>query len=251
MAEGNARMARDRHLCYALEDSEKGGVGVKPTDKKLLKEWKKQKEEKEKAIIEKATEKWFERWEQIQRDSNAYAVMSLRLKLNLLGFDYREKMAGESDDESVIAEFIKRYERDDEIVYEGEPIEILDGKRAVDYGDCNFKEGTTRNNLAVLEHQRWNSYEIVNGYVPASIDEIRSLDKQTMIKVRKHANITTFAGLYEYRRLMLEEALKTKKDDEKTPVEADFDVIKYDYQLLDDALWLLRRNKFILIKKED
>ncbi len=248
MAESNEKMAKDRHLCYALEDSEKGDNEPKPTDKKLLKEWKKKKAEKERAVLEKATEKWFERWEQIQRDSNSYGVMSLRLKLNLLGFDYTERAKDEKGEDALAEEFKQRYEKNDPVLYEGEPIEVLDGKRAVDYGECNFKSGTARYNLAVLEHQRWNSYEIINGYVPASIEEMRTLDKQTMIKTRKHANITTFEGLYEYRKMMLEEALKTNEDG-KTLTEADFDVIKYDYQLLDDALWLLKRNGLKLIKK--
>ncbi len=248
MAENNERMAKDRHLCYALEDSEKGGVEQKPSDAKLLKEWKKRKAEKEKEVIAKATEKWYERWEQVQRDSNAYGVMSLRLKLNLLGFDYEPRKKEEKGEDALAEQFSAIYEKDDRIKYEGEPIEVLGNKRAVDYGDCNFKTGTARYNLAVLEHQRWNSYEIINGYVPASIEEMRAFDKQTMIKTRKHANITTFEGLYEYRKMMFDEALKKKKEGE-TLNEADFDVIKYDYQLLDDALWLLKRNGFKLIKK--
>ena len=58
--------------------------------------------------------------------------------------------------------------------------------------------------------------------------------------VRRHGNLTTFDGLVEYRRML------TARDGNS---EEENDVIKYDYQLLDDAYWLLSKNGFNIIKK--
>jgi hypothetical protein len=59
--------------------------------------------------------------------------------------------------------------------------------------------------------------------------------------LRRHGNITTFKGLEEFRRIVAER-------DNVSEIETD--VIKYDYQLLDDAYWLLDTNGYKIIKKE-
>ena len=59
--------------------------------------------------------------------------------------------------------------------------------------------------------------------------------------VRRHGNLTTFEGLVEYRRMI------AARDGVS---EAEKDVIKYDYQLLDDAYWLLSTNGYHMIKKQ-
>ena len=49
----------------------------------------------------------------------------------------------------------------------------------------------------------------------------------------------TFEGLVEYRKIV---AARDKTDEIKK------DVIKYDYQLLDDAYWLLETNGYKIVK---
>ena len=102
---------------------------------------------------------------------------------------------------------------------------------------------------------------------------------------RRHGNLTTFEGLVEFRRLLAnrKEIIMKKKQmiarqekidikevviDERAEIEAsleneaykkflnmpsryeqEFDVIKYDYQLLDDAFWLLNKNGYKIIQK--
>ena len=58
--------------------------------------------------------------------------------------------------------------------------------------------------------------------------------------LRRHGNITTYDGLIEFRKLV------SARDNipEKTA-----DVIKYDYQLMDDAYWLLRQCGYKIIRK--
>ncbi len=214
VAEENERMAKDRHFCYAFESSDPNKT--------------------EEEVMRAANKKWYVSWQQVQRESNIYACLAIRLKLQLLGFDFtRDEEATDATDE-----FMKKYTDGDPIVYTGREVK---GKKLVNYGDCNFAHGSVRDSLARQEHERWNAYMICSGYLPATIDEIKTLDKQAMLAHRKHGNITTFEGLIDYRKIMSEKNGMS---------EADNDVIKYDYQILDDLPWLLRRNGYKIVKRQ-
>ena len=87
---------------------------------------------------------------------------------------------------------------------------------------------------------------ISRGYIPATKDQIANemiYEYHTNGKnarLRTHGNLTTFNGLVEYRQMV---SLRDKKP------EISKDVIKYDYQLLDDAYWLLTECGYKIIKK--
>lgn len=89
---------------------------------------------------------------------------------------------------------------------------------------------------------------ISKGLVPATIDEILN-EKDERGKftngknyaLRRHGNITTMQGLVQFRKLIAEKFGKSEED---------CDVIKYDYQLMDDAWWLLDKNGYKIVKKE-
>ena len=93
---------------------------------------------------------------------------------------------------------------------------------------------------------------ISRGIVPSSRDQI--LNEKIVVKgklknsngknyaVRRHGNLTTFDGLVEFRQMI------SSRDGSS---ELENDVIKYDYQLLDDAYWLLSKNGYKIIKKGD
>lgn len=213
VAEENEIMARFRHMCYAFEYRGEG--------------------ESEADILARARNEWFTEWQQVQREANVYACLSIKSKLQLLGFDL-------SKDPSAVdasGEYLSKYSAGDPIIYTGESVK---GKKIVDYGDCNFTEGTVRNIFAVQEHARWNAYEISCGYLPATIEEIVNRSKKELIAMRKHRNITTYEGLYDYRRLMAKVTGKS---------EAETDVIKYDYQLMDDLVWLLHSNGYKIVQR--
>ncbi len=194
-------MAMRRHVRYSEEGADAGMT--------------------EEDIVRKAKEKWYGKWVQVQRESNAYACLSLRMKLNLLGYDY---VPAETDCPDRTEEFNKRY-------FAGDEPEYCNGsRRTIDYGDCVFKEDTIRARYAMQEHQRWNAYMICNGYIPATKYEAVHSDKTELMRRRRHGNLTTFEGLKEYR----EYAAKCRGT---TP--AAEDVIKYDYQLMDYASDLL------------
>lgn len=219
-------LARRRHVCYQTEYAEVGATAE---------------------TIEKgAIETWYKN-PQFKRESDVYACMSIRMKLNLLGYDF----AGlDSPDEDKTEEFFKAYQKDDEIVYQLDKsgkIKTLQDKEQVDYGKCEFKRGTIRNNLATQEHERWNAYMICCGFIPATKEEIRSYllngNKDEFEKnYRKHGNLTTYDGLIEFKNFKAE---VVGKEPEKC------DVIKYDYQIMDDVRWLLKKRGCKVVLKKD
>ena len=92
---------------------------------------------------------------------------------------------------------------------------------------------------------------ISKGIIPATKDQILteqywddgklkySNGKNYMM--RRHGNITTFDGLVDVRQMV---ANRDGKDEQET------DVIKYDYQILDDAYWMLEQNGMKIVYKK-
>lgn len=177
---------------------------------------------------------WYVRKTEFERESNIYACLSLRPKLQMMGLDYRKK----SGDGLSAEEYMSRYASGDEVeYYDGL---VVDGKKVVKYS-LDFKN-SRRQTMAIQEHYRWNSFMISKGFVPASKEEILA-DKKKNGKnyaLRRHGNLTTFDGLVEFRKMVAE---RDGKDELAT------DVIKYDYQLLDDAFWLLEKSGYEITKK--
>lgn len=209
--EKNEMMAKDRHICYALECCDSAD---------------------EKETIQKANDEWYGVMQQTQREANVYACLSIKTKLQLLGYDLTKDGKDDSN------EFMQEYTCLDPITYKNK---VVKGKRVVSYGDCNFRENTIRNIYARQEHQRWNAHEICSGVIPATIAEIKTKSKQQLIELRKHRNITTYEGLFKYRKMMAEQTGKP---------ESDYDVIKYDYQLMDDIVWLVKRHGYNITKRK-
>ncbi len=237
--------------------------------------------------MEESKAKWFTEKSVIERGSNLYACLGLRSKLQMFGLDYKEKNTSERllDIEKELADAntdktiknkekikeltrtakllkkeIKKYgnEEDDcKAVTEKEYIDCYAkgdmpnivynqklGRGFVKYGLVNNR--SLRTNMAIQEHFRWNAYMIIQGFVPSSKDMIIN-DKIQGVHTngksyerRYHANLTTFNGLKEYRKIIA-------KRDNKT--EEECDVIKYDYQLLDGAFWLLNANGYKIYKR--
>ncbi len=226
-------MAKQRNFVYDLEHA----LSVKPncealTEKEVYEVWK------------SAEKKWHKNKTQLERDSSCYACLSIKSKLNLIGLDYVEK---EKEGKALTdKQYYKKYDENNEI---RDTKIFVDGKKVLSY-DLKFPT-TLRGILARHEHLRWNSYMISRGIVPASKEQI--LNEKIIVngeerytngknyKLRKHGNLTTFDGLVEFRKMI------SKRDglpEEKT------DVIKYDYQLLDDAFWLLDKNGYKIIEKQ-
>ena len=184
---------------------------------------------------------WYLKKSQMERESSIYCCLSLRAKLLMMGLDY----AKENDPRKALSaeEYMKLYAGEDMPSQLSD--KTADGKPILAYG-LDFKE-SRRKTMAIQEHERWNSFMISHGMVPSTLEQIqnekRADGKFTNGKnyaVRRHGNLTTFEGLETFRKMVAE------RDGES---EASCDVIKYDYQILDDAYWLLTRLGYKIVKK--
>lgn len=194
-----------------------------------------------------AKKNWFITKGQLERESSLYCCLSLQSKLNLMGLEYCK--AGDNDLPALSeAEYLSIYAANDMPDTTTYNIKV-DGKNVVNY-TLDFPE-SKRKNQAILEHLRWNSFMISQGVVPASKEQIlnEKVERNGKLKytngknygLRRHGNLTTFDGLVTFRQMVAE---RDGGD------EADYDVIKYDYQLLDDAYWLLTKNNCKIVKRE-
>lgn len=197
---------------------------------------------------ETANRNWYLKKSQLERESSLYCCLSLRSKLNLMGLDYVEK-SDDSKQGLTEKEYFDIYAVGDHIDY-GKYDFTANGKKIVNY-TLDFVP-SKRRNLTVHEHQRWNSFMISKGIVPATRRQIltekiveNGKEKYTNgknYKLRRHGNLTTFEGLTEFRKLIAERDGVSEES---------MDVIKYDYQLLDDAYWLLDACGYKIVKLED
>ena len=218
-------MAKMRNKIYALESKYKEEMD-KPT------------KTSPQDVYAAADCDWYINKTQFERESNIYACLSLRSKLHLMGLDYivddgQSKPAGLDREE-----YLQHYAGENK---PDETKEEIEGKRIIKY-DIKFNE-SRRKTMAIHEHMRWNSFMISKGFVPSSKQEIVEDSKKhgKNYSLRKHGNLTTFEGLVTFRQLI---ANGDKAEELKA------DVIKYDYQLLDDAHWLLSQNHYKIVKRD-
>lgn len=195
-----------------------------------------------------AKRNWFIKKSPLERESSLYCCLSLQSKLNLMGLEYCKV---EENDSSALteAEYLSIYTDGDLPDTQSYNLEV-NGNKIVKH-TLNFAN-SRRKTLALLEHLRWNSFMISKGIIPASKEQIlnEKINYGGKIKntngknydLRRHGNLTTFDGLITFRQII------AKRDGGD---EADYDVIKYDYQLLDDAYWLLTKNGYKICKRKN
>ena len=199
---------------------------------------------KENSII--SNEKWYKSKSQMQRDSSIFACLSLRFKLNLMGLDYCEEDAdGLALSEEEYMQIYAGEDRPDIDTYSL----MVNGKNIVHYG-IDYPP-SRRRNMAMQEHYRWVSFVISRGMIPATREQIMSeigiksgAEAHTDGKnysLRRHGNITTFDGLIEFRRMIAERDGKSEESKDR---------LRYRYQILDDAYWLLTSNGYKIVKKD-
>jgi len=208
---------------------------------------------------------------QLHRESNRYAAMAIRVKLNLLGLDL---IYGSKPDFDYTGEFTTRYGTNKAIDLRSErkklektiklarkdeknsknipdriltlPIkdEIID---LIERDNGDFADNA-RNNLAILEHRRWNAFHLANDWTKlpkAKIGAGRSGRQNGAAK--QHACITTFHGLTELREIQKNaEKAELEKKKEKQYIEAESllnsDTIRHDFSTMDFLLELTGEN---------
>ena len=107
---------------------------------------------------------------------------------------------------------------------------------------------TIRNNLARLEHQRWNAFHLVKGWTPLPKNMVSAESHQNK-RTKEHACITTFEGLRELAKL--EAGLKCKADpglDFDTALK-ESDTMHYDCDLMDCLTGNIEDTNYRIIKK--
>lgn len=198
---------------------------------------------KKEDIMEQALNIWYQ-YHPIKRKSNIYAGISIRSKLHLLGLDFKEKKVEGALTEDI---FMDKYAVDDMPFY-GE--EVINGKKSVIY-PLEFPS-SKRRNFAIMEHMRWNAFMICEGFVPAKKTQCCDANYEygQSYEIRLHRNITTFDGLYLYRSYMAERAIQQNEYKEKTVAEKAKDVIKFDYQIMDDLYWFFDKINYSIVYKD-
>ena len=176
---------------------------------------------------------WFNQ-AQVQRQSNIYACLSIKSKLHLLGFDYCSINEGLPD---ASEEYMEVYQKNNPIVYLEQPAK--NGYKTIIYS-TDFVLDSVRGIMAVHEHQRWNAYMITCGFIPSTKKQIEEGSIKNFDE-RRHGNITTLEGLIEFRKMEVKR---------RNCSEIEADVIKYDYQLMDDLVWMLDKSGYKIIKRE-
>ena len=232
VADDITKMSKLRNEIYSLE-YDITNYGVVPTEKIV----------NENTI--KANIDWYVSKSQLERESNLYCTLSLRSKLLLMGLDYRKKTGINALSED---DYILHYAKNDLPDYSTYKL-LVKNKKIINY-PLDYNKNSRRTYMAELEHFRWNSFMISKGMIPSSINQILT---EKIVKKgkevysngknyydRRHGNLTTFDGLVEFRKIL------ASRDDLDEKV---YDVIKYDYQILDDAYWLLDSCGFEIFKK--
>jgi len=215
------RMAFQKHLMYEYEENRKS-TAVRD----------------EQNLQVHARFQWY-MMDANKRLSNIYSVLSMRMKLQLIGLDYA-KAPGTGDVISSNDEYFDCYACGDKpeiLARDTAGKEIYSYSRLPLYRD--FTKDIPRRNLAVQEHYRWNAFMISCGFVPAK-KEIVLKGNVRDYRLREHGNLTTFEGLFDYRK---ETAQAWNKTEEET------DAAGYDFQIMDDAWWLLNRSGFSIYRR--
>lgn len=191
----------------------------------------------------KSFKKWHTDMHRIMRESNIYAALSIRAKLNLMGLDYCDVDAN-NEPALTEEEYFSVYAQNDMPRYSGKT--AVGGRKIIEY-DLDFAP-SRRQNMAILEHYRWNSYLISKGFVPATVEQIKHEKSESgkntngrSYSLRRHGNLTTFDGLVQFRKIVAERDGISEKEK---------DVIKYDYQILDDLYFFLTKDGYKIIRKK-
>jgi hypothetical protein len=183
---------------------------------------------------------------EFKRDSNRYAAMSIRTKLNLLGFEMREGSGG-TDQETV-----KAYESAYGIAVSVEQRAEKESGKFVDFAereDSGNLIDNARNNLARLEHQRWNTMHLASGWTKLTIEEVTAHTRQDE-KAKQHACITTFEGLSDLRKRQADSmAAETKANGEEFSVDtalSEADTVCYDFDVMDRLFDNLKDSEYYI-----
>lgn len=162
----------------------------------------------------------------VKQACNIYSGLNTRLKLNLLGFDFKNNEKGSNP------LIVKKLE---------EKIKF-NKQRYDDYFIYNHDSSIPAQFISIQEHYRWNSFYLNNGFVPMKKSDLK-VDDNANMKLFEHACLTTYEGLDEFHKFL---AKKTN-----TSVD-EIETYKYDYMALNNFISLFgdKENGYELIELE-
>ena len=168
--------------------------------------------------------------------------MNIRLKLNLLGYDYIRE-------DKVVDNSIMLKEIESKVEFTKKSYEDY-----LFYKTNNFKPV---HSLAYQEHLRWNAFYIANGYVPLEKDKIKCLDPNgeygpSFYKddgvLNLHACLTTYEGLDDYHRLLAE--LLTKENNKTLEENLNtVETYKYDHMIVESFKPMFENSNYRIVKR--
>jgi hypothetical protein len=112
-----------------------------------------------------------------------------------------------------------------------------------------YETGNARDNLARLEHLRWNAYHLAEGWRPMKKKEIR-IEKGRMVikdmREKKHACLTSVEGLEELRRYGIE--FGTENGLSESAITS-LDTYRYDFVMMDSVHDILKGAGYTVVEK--
>ena len=162
----------------------------------------------------------------LQKESNRCAATSLIIKLNLLGLDLGIRGV---DKEISKDEFNE--------LYEG----TLDLSHLVN----DYIFSNSRKNLAILEHIRWNTFQIMNNAYPMKKRFIFYQNRYNRVDKEHHlhSNITSYKGMLE-----LEEAIRNADFLPHDVKESESKIFVKDFEAMDNIFEIIKDSDFIICK---
>jgi len=184
-----------------------------------------------------------------KRDSNRNAVLGIRYKLNLLGFDLKKGEGGTD------AKTVKAYESAYGMAAAKRQRAEKETGKFVDFlerdTDGNIIDNA-RNNLARLEHQRWNVFYLTNGWTKLEKARVTADTRQDE-KAKQHACITTLEGLSALSRKQAELAAAAARiSGEELSLDKALsaaDTVCYDFDVMDGLFANLEDSNYIVTRR--
>jgi hypothetical protein len=105
-----------------------------------------------------------------------------------------------------------------------------------------------RSQLARYEHERWNNFMIMEGFIPMTIDQFKThmIEKSSLISRdlvhKRHICLTTFEGLI----MIAQEINHFNQENNKNH---DIDYIIYDYEMMDHLPEILKNSNYHIEKR--
>jgi len=175
--------------------------------------------------ISETVEKEWKKLDWFTRNNNIYLANNLRLKLHLMGLDYREK-TGETESEKNYRDIIKAH---------------------INNSGSGYDKVSPSSAMIAQEHSRWNAYHFINGYMPMKLNELRfDTEKNKVINKKTYKRLHGCLVSYEGLKKLTENVNRIYKEN-GSDKKADF--YSFDNLLLEAAPDFLERNNYALVSR--